>query len=57
MPRANPDSPDELNEPTVLQLTPTLLPIFTKVMGPPDEQLEPETRVKLENCIKTKMGN
>ncbi|KAI5859252.1 ARM repeat-containing protein [Durotheca rogersii] len=33
-----------LSNPTVQELTPKLLGIFSQVLGPPDEQLEPETR-------------
>jgi hypothetical protein len=32
-------------------LTPKLIPIFEQVLGPPDEQLEDETRVILHQII------
>ncbi|KAI0477917.1 importin beta-4 [Xylariaceae sp. FL0804] len=36
---------------TVQQLTPKLLPIFQQVLGPPEEQLEPETREKVREMV------
>ncbi|RDA86937.1 hypothetical protein CP532_1845 [Ophiocordyceps camponoti-leonardi (nom. inval.)] len=36
---------------TVEQMTPRLIDIFEKVMGPPDEQLEPETREVLRTTV------
>ncbi|RCI16034.1 hypothetical protein L249_3041 [Ophiocordyceps polyrhachis-furcata BCC 54312] len=36
---------------TVEQLTPRLIGIFEKVMGPPEEQLEPETREVLRRTV------
>ncbi|KAF4980416.1 hypothetical protein FZEAL_3569 [Fusarium zealandicum] len=36
---------------TVEQLTPQLINVFEKVMGTPDEQLEPETREILERTV------
>lgn len=41
----------DLNEPTTLQLTPRLIPVFEKVLGPPENQLEPETREKLLTLV------
>ncbi|RDA90493.1 hypothetical protein CP533_3037 [Ophiocordyceps camponoti-saundersi (nom. inval.)] len=38
---------------TVEQLTPRLIGIFEKVMSPPDEQLEPETREVLRTTVQT----
>jgi importin-4 len=43
---------DQANEPTVQQMTPTLMPIFEKVLGPPEEQLEDETRSQLVELVK-----
>ncbi|KAK4096515.1 ARM repeat-containing protein [Parathielavia hyrcaniae] len=34
----------EGNEPTVQQLTPKLIPVFEKVLNPPEDQLDDETR-------------
>jgi len=36
--------PDDSNDATVQQLTPKLIPIFEKVLSPPEEQLADETR-------------
>lgn len=41
----------ELSNPTVEQLTPQLLAIFEKVLSPPEEQLEPETRQILQRTV------
>lgn len=43
---------DQANEPTIQQLTPTLMPVFEKVLGPPDDQLEEETRTQLVELVK-----
>ncbi|KAF2870215.1 armadillo-type protein [Massariosphaeria phaeospora] len=42
----------QANEPTVQQLTPTLMPIFEQVLGPPEEQLHEETRSQLIELVK-----
>ncbi|KAF2117365.1 armadillo-type protein [Lophiotrema nucula] len=42
----------QANEPTVQQLTPQLMPVFEKVLGPPEEQLEDETRAQLVELVK-----
>lgn len=39
------------NEPTIQQLTPTLMPVFEKVLGAPEEQLEDETRAQLMELV------
>ncbi|KAL8690882.1 MAG: hypothetical protein Q9218_003775 [Villophora microphyllina] len=39
-------------EPTILGLTPQLLPILEKVLGPPEEQLDEETKVKVVEMVK-----
>jgi hypothetical protein len=39
------------NEPTVQQLTPQLMPVFEKVLSPPEEQLEEETRSQLVELV------
>ncbi|KAH6865522.1 hypothetical protein J4E91_004849 [Alternaria rosae] len=41
----------QLNEPTVQQLTSTLMPVFEKVLGPPEDQLEDETRSQLVELV------
>ena len=43
---------DQANEPTIQQLTPRLMPVFEKVLGPPEEQLEQETRAQLVELVK-----
>tara|TARA_R110002003_G_scaffold3_17_gene104 strand:+ start:8797 stop:8952 length:156 start_codon:yes stop_codon:yes gene_type:complete len=42
---------DQKNDPTVQQLTPQLMPIFEKVLGEPQEQLEDETRSQLVELV------
>jgi hypothetical protein len=42
----------QANEPTVQQLTPQLMPVFEKVLSPPEEQLQPETREQLVELVK-----
>ena len=39
------------NEPTIQQLTPALMGVFEKVLGPPEEQLEDETRSQLVELV------
>ena len=39
------------NEPTIQQLTPSLMNVFEKVLGPPEEQLEDETRAQLVELV------
>lgn len=41
----------QANDPTVQQLTPQLMPIFEKVLSPPEEQLEEETRSQLVELV------
>ncbi|KAI0391848.1 importin beta-4 [Xylariaceae sp. FL0594] len=41
-----------LNNPTVQELTPRLLPVFQHVLGPPQEQLEEETRHLVEEMVR-----
>ncbi|KAI1633536.1 importin beta-4 [Biscogniauxia mediterranea] len=41
-----------LSNPTVQELTPKLLPIFQQVLGPPEEQLEPETREVVQEMVR-----
>ncbi|KAI0026226.1 importin beta-4 [Xylariomycetidae sp. FL0641] len=43
----------ELQNPTVQELTPRLLPIFHQVLGPPEDQLEPETRQLIQEMVQT----
>jgi importin-4 len=45
----------EMQNPTIQELTPRLVPVFHKVLGPPEEQLEPETREGLQNLVR-KLG-
>lgn len=42
----------QANEPTIQQLTPQLMGVFEKVLGPPEEQLEEETRSQLVELVK-----
>lgn len=42
----------QANNPTIMQLTPSLIPVFEKVLGPPEEQLEDETRAQLLELVK-----
>ncbi|CAK7220315.1 hypothetical protein SCUCBS95973_004117 [Sporothrix curviconia] len=46
----------EHNEPTVQQLTPQLLNIFAKVLSPPEEQLDDETRALLRRTVQLLHG-
>ena len=39
------------SNPTVQQLTPQLMSIFEKVLGPPDDQIEPPTRELLQRIV------
>lgn len=45
--------PDEANEPTVQSLTPKLLGVFEKVLSPPEEQLQPETRLVVQRIVQS----
>ncbi|KAH8200324.1 hypothetical protein TruAng_005477 [Truncatella angustata] len=45
----------ELQNPTIQGLTQKLIPVFQKVLSPPEEQLEPETREVLQNLVR-KLG-
>lgn len=45
----------ELQNPTIQGLTQRLVPVFQKVLSPPEEQLEPETRQLLQNLV-SKLG-
>ncbi|KAK6073873.1 karyopherin kap123 [Seiridium cupressi] len=45
----------ELQNPTIQGLTQRLVPVFQKVLGPPEEQLEPETREGLQDLVR-KLG-
>jgi hypothetical protein len=42
---------DQAQEPTIQQLTPQLMSVFEKVLGPPEEQLEDETRSQLTELV------
>ncbi|KAF2009673.1 ARM repeat-containing protein [Aaosphaeria arxii CBS 175.79] len=42
----------QANEPTIQQLTPQLMTVFEKVLGPPEEQLEEETRSQVVELVK-----
>lgn len=42
---------DDHSNQTVQQLTPQLVSIFEKVLSPPEEQLEPETRELLQRTV------
>ncbi|KAI1801966.1 ARM repeat-containing protein [Daldinia bambusicola] len=41
-----------LSNPTVQELTPKLLNVFQQVLGPPEEQLEPETREVVQDMVR-----
>ncbi|KAI0168914.1 ARM repeat-containing protein [Hypoxylon sp. FL1284] len=41
-----------LSNPTVQELTPKLLNVFQQVLGPPEEQLEPETREVVQEMVR-----
>lgn len=41
----------EHNEPTVQQLTPQLVPVFQAVLGAPEDQLDAETRVLVQQIV------
>jgi importin-4 len=43
---------DDDHDPTIQALTPKLIPVFAQVLGPPEEQLEAETRALLTNAVK-----
>ncbi len=43
---------DDSNDPTVQQLTPKLIPIFEKVLSPPEEQLADETRQLVQQAVR-----
>ncbi|ETS78179.1 hypothetical protein PFICI_10241 [Pestalotiopsis fici W106-1] len=45
----------ELQNPTIQGLTQRLVPVFQQVLGPPEEQLEPETRQGLQELVR-KLG-
>ncbi|KAI1333635.1 importin beta-4 [Xylariaceae sp. FL0016] len=41
-----------MSNPTIQELTPRLLPVFQQVLGPPDEQLEQETRNLVQEMVR-----
>jgi hypothetical protein len=43
---------DQANNATIISLTPRLMPVFQKVLGPPEEQLEEETRSQVVELVK-----
>jgi hypothetical protein len=43
---------DQHGEPTIQQLTPQLMPVFQKLLGEPEEQLDDETRGKVMDLVK-----
>lgn len=47
---------DEQSNPTVQQFTPQLLSIFEKVLGGPDDQLEPDTRQIVQRMVQGLQG-
>lgn len=44
---------DEANEPTVQSLTSKLIGVFEKVLGPPEDQLEDETRQVVQRIVQS----
>ncbi|KAK8233961.1 karyopherin Kap123 [Phyllosticta capitalensis] len=47
----------EHQEPTIQQLTPQLMQVFEKVLGPPQEQLDEETRSALVSLVQKLQGH
>lgn len=43
---------DQHREPTIESLTPQLMPVFQKVLGEPEEQLDDETREQVVELVK-----
>jgi len=43
---------DQHGEPTIQQLTPQLMPVFQKVLGEPEDQLDDETRAQVVELVK-----
>jgi len=43
---------DQHGEPTIQQLTPQLIPVFQKVLGEPEDQLDDETRTQVVELVK-----
>ena len=43
---------DSAGEPTIVGLTPRLIPVVAKVMGPPETQLQATTRTQLTQLVK-----
>lgn len=44
---------DDQSNTTVQELTPQLLPIFEKVLGEPEDQLEQDTREMVQRMLQT----
>ena len=42
---------DEQSNQTIQQLTPQLIGVFEKVLSPPEDQLEPETRNMVQQTV------
>lgn len=45
-----------MQNPTIQGLTPRLMPVFEKVLSPPEDQLQPETRQVVENLVRHLRG-
>jgi len=43
---------DRNHDSTIQDLTPQLVPVFQKVLGPPEEQLDDETRAQVVELVK-----
>lgn len=43
---------DSAAEPTIISLTPQLVPVFAQVLGPPEDQLKDETREQLIELVR-----
>lgn len=46
----------EMQNPTIQELTPRLMPVFEKVLSPPEDQLQLETRQVVENLVRHLRG-
>lgn len=42
---------DQAHNDTVVRLTPNLMPVLQKVLGPPEDQLDDETRSQLMELV------
>lgn len=52
----NEESTDELSNPLIQEITPKLIPVFEEALGPPEEQLELETRELIKKMVRLLYG-